>query len=110
MTRSRESLKAVRLLFFEPYNEIGAAMTSMLRAEGFGNVTHVYTIENARAEILGDRCDAALLEADGNEMAIGQLCHDVRLYKLGEDPFLPLLVSQSDVTEESTQGCSPSLG
>ena len=47
--------------------------------------------------------DAALLEADGNEMAIGQLCHEVRLYKLGEDPFLPLLVSQSEVTEESTR-------
>lgn len=103
MIRSRENLKAFRLLFFEPYNEIGAAMTSMLRAEGFGSVTHVYTIENARAEISSDRCDAALLEADGYEMAVGQISHDVRLFKLGGDPFLPILVSQSDVTEESAR-------
>jgi len=103
MAAQKPRLAHVRLLFYEPLNELGGPMTSMLKAEGFSNTQHVFSLDAARAEILAGRGDAVILEADGNEMSVGQVIHDLRLGKLGDGPFLPVVVSQSDVTRESAR-------
>ena len=73
MTRLKaepESLKRVRLMLLEPFGEIGAAMTSMLRSEGLTQTEHVHTLDAARAKIRTHVWDALLLEADGTPASV----------------------------------------
>lgn len=98
-----ESLKRVRLMLLEPFGEIGAAMTSMLRSEGLTQTEHVHTLDAARAKIRTHVWDALLLEADGVEAEIERLVRDLRAGRLGDDPFAVVIVTQSVVTTESAR-------
>lgn len=96
-----EHLSKVRLLLHEPLSEMGGPMTSMLRAEGFSETEHVHSFNAAADRLAGGHVDVLILEADGAEAECEAFIRYLRRGRLGPDPFVCTLVTQSEVTPES---------
>lgn len=96
----QKHLERVRLVFFEPSPEIGIPMMSMLRVEGFSSVERVSSLAELRSEVAAGKSDAVLIEADGNEREVIRLILSIRRAEHSGDPFLPVIVTLSNVTAE----------
>lgn len=78
-------------------------MTSMLRAEGFTNIQHVFDLDRLQAAIRSEKPHAAVIEVDGLEVEIFALTRALRTPAFPGDPFLPILVTESAVTLENAR-------
>lgn len=96
----QKHLERVRLVFFEPSPEIGIPMMSMLRVEGFSSVERVSSLTELRSEVAAGKSDAVLIEADGNEKEVIRLILSIRRAEHSGDPFIPVIVTLSNVTAE----------
>jgi len=95
-----DRLGAVRLLYYEPLDALGAAMTGQLAAAGMKRVQHVHSLERLEAALRADDPHALLLEMDVHGDDLIQLVRRIRRARAGLDPFVATIACKSQVTSE----------
>lgn len=95
-----DRLAALRLLYYEPMESLGAAMAGQLTGDGLKRVQHVHSLDRFEAALRAEDPHALLLEMDVHGDDLIQLVRRVRRGRIGLDPFVAAIACKSQVTSE----------
>ena len=98
----------VTVLLFAPQHNTRALLVSALRGVGIENIRPVSNVTDADACIVDQQFDLLIAEVTNVNRDVLQFVRSVRRGKLGNDPFLPVVLTtwapQSDLVQEML-GC-----
>lgn len=97
--RRPETRKNVEILFGEPERQLRSNIRLALRNEKFENVLDVENVGQVRQMLLTRAPDLVIIDAETKGGSITDLIYDVRHGLIGENPFVPFIVTVWRPTE-----------
>eukprot|EP00752_Nemacystus_decipiens_P013215 g11704.t1 len=96
-------LSALRMLYFEPLEVVGAAMADRLHAEGFEGVHRVHHLSAVLQRLTQEDPHLLMLEMDQHDEDLIQIVRRLRRGRVGPDPFVGVLACKSAVTSDDAR-------
>lgn len=84
------------VLLFDPRLHLRKQARSILNIIGFWKIEECETVEDARIALSGRGFDLALFAVVDRQDGVATLVNDVRRFRCGDDPFLPILLTSWD--------------
>ncbi len=106
--RRPETRKNVEILFGEPERQLRSNIRLAMRNEKFENVIDVENVGQVRQLLATRAPDLIIIDAETKGGSVSELIYDVRHGNMGENPFVPFIVTMWRPTEALVQGIANS--
>jgi DNA-binding response OmpR family regulator len=106
--RRPETRKNVEILFGEPERQLRSNIRLAMRNEKFENVIDVENVGQVRQLLATRAPDLIIIDAETKGGNVPELIYDVRHGNIGENPFVPFIVTMWRPTELLVQGVANS--
>ncbi|RVU34752.1 response regulator [Hwanghaeella grinnelliae] len=101
--RRPETRKNVEILFGEPERQLRSNIRLAMRNEKFENVIDVENVGHVRQLLATRAPDLIIIDAETKGGSVSELIYDVRHGHIGENPFVPFIVTMWRPTEVLVQ-------
>lgn len=98
-----ETDRNVQIFFGEPEPSLRSAIRSALQREGYGGVRDFDRIDALKEAIAADSPDLLLIDAEMDTGHADTVIEDIRHDRLGKNPFVPIIVTLWEPTQELVQ-------
>lgn len=92
--------RSVNIVFGEPDSGLRTALRNALSREGFGGVRDFDRIAPLREALVKTNPDLLVLDANMDGELVDELIQDIRHAKLGDNPFVPVILTVWEPTQE----------
>ncbi|WP_425407656.1 response regulator [Hwanghaeella sp.] len=106
--RRPDTRRNVEILFGEPERQLRSNIRLALRNEKFENVLDVENVGQVRQLLMTRAPDLVIIDAETKGGSVAELIHDVRYGNIGNNPFIPFIVTMWRPTEMLVQGVANS--
>jgi len=103
-----EGRKNVEIVFGEPERNLRSAFRAALHREGFSNVVDYEKFNAVRQHIERRQPDLLVLDAYLGGENVAELISRIRQGKLGINPFIPVILTIWEPTQEKVKACAGS--
>ncbi|MBT3532622.1 MAG: hypothetical protein HN478_02020 [Rhodospirillaceae bacterium] len=84
------------VLLYDPKLHLRKQTRSILNIIGFWQIEECENLEDAATSLRGHRSDLAIFAVQARQDGVAELVNDVRRFRCGDDPFLPIILTSWD--------------